>query len=283
MKQNGVAMLNTTRTVETRHGNVAISETAGSGHPVLMVHGNSSCRDVFRHQVESELGARYRIITMDLPGHGDSDDASNPDESYTQPAYAEAAADVLKTCRAEDAVVMGWSLGGHIGIEMIHMLPDMRALIMSGTPPAGPGSQEVNSAFTPLPHMAFTSKEVFSQDDAEAYARYTCGVNLPPDPVLSAAVRRTDGKARRIMWNRWTLDGLGCRQRETVETWKQPIAVVQGSDEAFFDNAYLDGINWSNLWSGKVHIIDGGGHAPFFAKPDQYNEIFARFLADVAG
>jgi pimeloyl-ACP methyl ester carboxylesterase len=269
------------RFVETQHARVAISETDGTGHPVLLIHGNSSCRQVFRHQLEGELGNRYRMIAMDLPGHGDSENARDPQESYTQPAYAEAAVDVLRACGAENAVILGWSLGGHIGIELISRLPDMRALTFSGTPPTGPGTEEVSRAFTPLPHMAFTSKELFSQEDAETYAKYTCGVDLPPDPVLSAAVKRTDGKARRIMWDRWTIEGLGCPQRRTVETWDRPIAVIQGSDEAFFDNAYLDGINWRNLWSEKVHIIDGGGHAPFWAKSDLYNGILASFLADV--
>ncbi|GAB5505575.1 MAG: alpha/beta hydrolase [Rhizobiaceae bacterium] len=272
-----------TGTINTGHGWVSFSQTTGNGPPVLMIHGNSSCRDVFRHQLNSELGATHRVITFDLPGHGESDDARDPHRSYTQPAYAEAAVEVLRALGAEDAVVMGWSLGGHIGIEMISRLPSMRALTFSGTPPSGPGAAEVNAAFTPQPHMAFTSKEVFSQEDADNYARYTCGVDLPPDPVLSAAVKRTDGKARQIMWTRWTEEGLGCPQRKTVESWDRPIAVIQGSDEAFFDNCFLDGIAWRNLWGGKVHVIDGGGHAPFWAKPAEYNEIFSRFLGELTG
>ena len=130
------------RFVETQHARVAISETDGTGHPVLLIHGNSSCRQVFRHQLEGGLGNRYRMIAMDLPGHGDSENARDPQESYTQPAYAEAAVDVLRACGAENAVILGWSLGGHIGIELISRLPDMRALTFSGTPPTGPVAPE---------------------------------------------------------------------------------------------------------------------------------------------
>lgn len=269
------------RIIDTSHGRISIKETDGKGHAVLLIHGNSSCKEVFRRQFESELGRKYRMIAMDLQGHGESENASNPERSYTLPAYAEAAAEVLRICEAENAVVVGWSLGGHIGIEMIHLLPEMHALAFSGTPPAGPGLEEVSAAFTPLPHMAFTSKEVFSQEDAEAYARYTCGVDLPLDPILSAAVKRADGIARRIMWNSFTADCLGFPQRQAVETWDRPIAVTQGSDETFFDNAYLEGIKWGNLWENRVHIVESGGHAPFWAKPDAYNEILARFLQDV--
>lgn len=269
------------RVIETSHGRISIKETGGKGRPVLLIHGNSSCKEVFRNQFDSELGRRYRMIVMDLQGHGESENASEPKRSYTLPAYAEAASEVLCARDAEDAVVVGWSLGGHIGIEMIPMLPDMRALAFSGTPPAGPGLEEVSAAFTPQPHMAFTFKEVFSQEDAEAYTRYTCGLDLPPDPVLSSAVKRADGIARRIMWASFTEDCLGVPERQTVQTWSRPIAVIQGSDETFFDNAYLEGIEWKNLWRGRIQIIEGGGHAPFWTKPDDYNRILAQFLEDV--
>jgi len=269
------------RVIETRHGRISIKETDGKGHAVLLIHGNSSCKEVFRWQLESELGRQYRMIAMDLQGHGESENASDPERSYTIPAYAETAVEVLRAREAEKAVVVGWSLGGHIGIEMIHLLPEMCALAFSGTPPAGPGLEELSAVFTPQPHMELTSQEVFSQEDAETYAKYTQGVDLPPDPGLVAAVKRTDGIARRIMFRSFAIDCVGCPQRQAVEKWDRPIAVIQGSDEPFFDNAYLDEIEWRNLWEGRVHIVEGGGHAPFWAKPDAYNEILARFLMDV--
>jgi pimeloyl-ACP methyl ester carboxylesterase len=269
------------RTVETRHGPIAIAESAGTGHPVLFIHGNSSCREVFRHQLGSALAGRYRMIAMDLPGHGRSPDAREPERTYTQPAYAEAAVDVLNSCAAAHAVVIGWSLGGHIGIEMIPRLPAMTALGFSGTPPAGPGTAEVAQAFSAVPELSFTGQEVFSREDAETYARYTCGLDLPPDPVLVDAVKRTDGKARRIMWDTWTTGGVGCPQIRTVETWPRPIAVIQGTEDPFMDIGYFDRIRFGNLWGGKVHVFEGVGHAPFWERPDDYNEILARFLAEV--
>ena len=94
-------------------------------------------------------------------------------------------------------------------------------------------------------------------------------------------MKRTDGIARRILWESFAVAGIGFPQRQAVETWDRPIAVIQGSDETFFDNAYLEGIKWRNLWEGRVHFVEGGGHAPFWARPNAYNEILARFLKDV--
>ena len=65
----------TTSVVPTSFADIAVSDSAGAGSAVLMIHGNSSCKEVFRHQLESPLGARLRLIAMDLPGHGASSDA----------------------------------------------------------------------------------------------------------------------------------------------------------------------------------------------------------------
>jgi pimeloyl-ACP methyl ester carboxylesterase len=271
------------RMIGTTHGPIAIVESSGKGPPVLFIHGNSSCREVFRHQLGSDLAGKYRMIAMDLPGHGQSADARDPEQAYTQPAYAEAAIEVLHACGAADAVVVGWSLGGHIGIEMIPRLATMTALSFSGTPPAGPGAAEVGQAFTAVPELSFTGQEVFSDEDAETYACYTCGLVLPPDPVLVGAVKRTDGRARRIMWQTWTTGNVGCPQIRTVEGWPKPIAVIQGTADPFMSIAYLDRIRFANLWGGRVHAFEGVGHAPFWERPAEYNALLARFLADVTG
>ena len=73
----------TNKTIRTSHGVIAISETPGSGIPVLMLHGNSSCKEVFAGQLEGELGNRFHLVAMDLPGHGASSDAIDPQRSYS--------------------------------------------------------------------------------------------------------------------------------------------------------------------------------------------------------
>ena len=65
-------------------------ESGGSGTAVLMIHGNSSSGAVFRNQMTGPLGERYHLIAPDLPGHGDSGDAIDPDRSYSMEGYADA-------------------------------------------------------------------------------------------------------------------------------------------------------------------------------------------------
>lgn len=269
-----------TRMIETSHGAIAIAESAGEGPPVLLIHGNSSCKEVFGHQLEGEIGRRYRLIAMDLPGHGGSEDARNPEATYNIPGYADTVSEVLADLGIESAAVMGWSLGGHIGIDMIGRYPAVRALMISGAPPVGKGEGQLAAGFLPSEHLGLAGQEVFSEEDADSYAHATCGANAPFEDFLLAAARRTDGRARAMMVGAFA-GGVGADQRRIVETSNVPLAIVNGGDEPFVNNAFVKSVGYANLWDGQVHILEGVGHAPFWEAPDRFDPIFARFLADV--
>ena len=271
-------MATTTCTVPTSCCAIAIAESKGTGPAVLLIHGNSSCKEVFRNQLEGELGRRYRMIALDLPGHGASEDAPEPEHTYTMPGYAEVAVEVLKACEVDSAAVLGWSLGGHIGLEVISRFPGLKGLMITGTPPVGP--DDLGEGFLPNPHMHLASQEVFSDAEADSFAHNTCGMNAPFEPFLLDAVRRCDGRARRIMFSSFG-GGVGDNQRTIVETSTVPLANVSGGAEPYVNNAYLETIAYANLWEGKVHLLDGLGHAPFWEAPGQFDPILARFLGDV--
>ena len=70
------------RMIPTSHADIAVAETSGSGLPVVMIHGNSSCKEVFKNQLTSPVGESNRLIALDLPGHGRSSDAFDPARSF---------------------------------------------------------------------------------------------------------------------------------------------------------------------------------------------------------
>lgn len=267
------------RLIETRNGTIAITESEGIGTPVLLIHGNSSCKEVFRNQLEGEIGQQYRLIAMDLPGHGQSDDAIDPGANYTIPGYANTANQLLDILEVDNCIILGWSLGGHIGIEMIGCYPKVSALMISGTPPIGRSEEQMAAGFLPSNHMALTGQEKFSEQDAINYARTTCGANAPFEPFLLDAVRRTDGRARTSMIAGFA-SGLGADQREIVETIDKPLAIINGAEEPFVNNQFVKNIDYANLWERQVHILDGVGHATFWEAPTEFDAIFSRFLAD---
>jgi pimeloyl-ACP methyl ester carboxylesterase len=264
----------------TSHATIAVSESGGSGPPVLLVHGNSSCKEVFRNQMEGEIGRRWRLIAIDLPGHGRSSNARNPRRTYSMPGYADMAVEVLDILGVARFAVLGWSLGGHIGLEMFTRHDGMAGLLATGTPPVPLTPEGLGRGFLPSEHMGLAGKEVFTPEDATAYARQTAGVNAPYEPFLLDAVRRTDGRARACMIG-GAVAGWGADELRLVETLDKPLAIVSGGDEPFVNNDYLQSIRYARLWDGKVHILPGIGHAPFWEAPQTFDPLFARFLTDV--
>jgi pimeloyl-ACP methyl ester carboxylesterase len=125
--------------ITTSHGSIVVEDSGGPGIPLLMIHGNSSCREVFGRQVQDPAFAHRRTIALDLPGHGGSADADDPDRSYTRQGLTDLVVEVLSMLDVREAVVLGWSLGGHVGIQMLSRFPRVVGLIITGTPPVSRG------------------------------------------------------------------------------------------------------------------------------------------------
>ncbi len=263
--------------LETSHGTIAVRESKGAGIPLLMIHGNSSTGRVFGNQLEGDIGARYRIIAPDLPGHGDSSNAIDPDRTYCMEGYADAMAEVLRTLGIEKAVVLGWSLGGHIGLELISRFPGMLGLMITGTPPVAPG--EIAQGFKTSKHMHLAGQQHFTPEDVDAYARSTCGE--PFEQFLYDGVARTDGLARKTMFEKFGA-GSGDNQREIVAHAMLPIAVVNGADEPFVNLEFVSKIEYANLWEGKTYSIPNSGHAPFWDAQHEFDVYLSRFVDAVS-
>ena len=128
----------TTTIVTTSHGEIAVAQSSGKGMPVLFIHGNSSSKEAFRKQYDSPLGEVYRMIAMDLPGHGQSSDAFDPARTYSMPGYAAVAGEVLDALGVDRATIVGWSLGGHVAMEMLSSWPGVVGVMLCAAPPVTP-------------------------------------------------------------------------------------------------------------------------------------------------
>src|SRR5258708_15788407 len=124
----GVDRAMKTSFVETTHGKLAVAESAGRGPDLLLIHGNSACKEVFRNQLEGDVGREFHVVAFDLPGHGASEDAPDPTETYSMVGYADAARQLLRAMGISSVAMLGWSLGGHIGLEMVAEGLPMRGL-----------------------------------------------------------------------------------------------------------------------------------------------------------
>lgn len=267
------------RTIETSQGRIAFLESSGSGTPVVFIHGNSTCRDVFRHQFETTTLATARhIIAIDLLGHGQSDDALDPQKAYTIPGYATTLIEALRSLNITRAALVGWSLGGHVSLEMIGQGFDAAGAMIIGAPPIKRGILGMVRGFQAQLDLLLATKSVLNARDVSRFARACVGEKHAAQ--LHDTIARTDRRARQVL-GRGLRSGLGVDQRWVVENLPTPIAVVNGSEEPFARLDYVAGISYAALWEHRCHIIDGVGHAPFLEAPERFNPLLLRFLGDI--
>ncbi|MHC4044403.1 alpha/beta hydrolase [Bradyrhizobium xenonodulans] len=243
---------------------------------MLLIHGNSSCKEIFGHQIGFLAALGYDVVAVDLPGHGNSADASAPERTYSFPGYADALNDLMQVLGIGAFHVVGWSLGGHIGIEMWATRRAVRSLLITGTPPVHLSPAGAAEGFLLTPTMELAGKADFTEDDVLAYGTAMLGSEMDPSSRLARCIRRTHGDARRLM----LANGLaGIGQDEVAAVWNcpKPLAIVQGKNDPFVNIPYLHRLTYRNLWLQNPLIVDGG-HAPHWVHASEFNRYLGEFV-----
>jgi pimeloyl-ACP methyl ester carboxylesterase len=102
------------RTIPTSDHRISLLE-AGTGAPIVAIHGLGATKASFLATVAA-LAPRFRVIAIDLPGHGDS---SKPvGAPYDARWFGEAVVQLLDELELERAHVVGNSLGGRVALEI---------------------------------------------------------------------------------------------------------------------------------------------------------------------
>jgi pimeloyl-ACP methyl ester carboxylesterase len=174
--------------------------------------------------------------------------------------------------------VVGWSLGGHIGLELLATDPRLRSLLIVGTPPGRPCAEDLARAFHNSSDMQLAAKAEFSEADAISYGSAMMGGREYLTPHLLACIKRTDGRARQLLFAS-VMNGIGKDQAKTVAAIDAPLCVVHGEKEPFVRFDYLCSLRYRALWGDRIQVIPGAGHAPHWQEPALFNQILLHFLA----
>jgi 3-oxoadipate enol-lactonase len=103
-----------TTTIEKISGSPRIAiEYAGTGEPVLFMHGIGGNRRNWRDQIPA-FAKQFKAIAWDARGYGDSDDYDGPLDFHS---YADDAVRVLDHLGVEKINLCGLSMGGRIAMD----------------------------------------------------------------------------------------------------------------------------------------------------------------------
>ena len=107
------------KTTTFKKGSVTFSDT-GKGRAVVLLHGFLGSHRIWENTI-SELSKSYRVIAIDLPGHGTTDCFGYV---HTMELLAKCVKAVMDSLRLKKYVIIGHSMGGYAGLAFADLYPD---------------------------------------------------------------------------------------------------------------------------------------------------------------
>ena len=106
--------------VPSADGVVIKYQVQGTGEPALVfVHGWSCDRSYWQTQIEY-FSKKYRVVTVDLAGHGES---GMERKDYTFSTYGEDVSAVIRKLHLKKVILIGHSMGGVVILEAARLVP----------------------------------------------------------------------------------------------------------------------------------------------------------------
>jgi pimeloyl-ACP methyl ester carboxylesterase len=241
----------------------------GDGPPLVLVHGLGGTIENWR-ALAPPLAACHRVVVPDLPGHGGS--APLP-EARDVDALAEAVLEVLAEESLGDAVWIGHSLGGVVGLRAAALRPAaVRGLVLAAAAGIGSASRAAQVTLAVL-GVARPGRLIAPYRHAWAHSRLGrraafgwWGVAdpdaLPPElaeAFLVGPAHHTDmrqaGRALLVSDPRMQLDRVSC-----------PCLCLWGASDNWV--RVEDGIEYARRLRAPIRTIAGCGHLLIGERPD---------------
>lgn len=240
---------------------------------IFFVHGNSLSSKSFLKQFE--FIEDIPIVSIDLPGHGESEKAKNPDGIYNTNSYARIVNGVAEQLQLKSVVLCGFSLGGHIVLEAYPNMNFCKGIVAVGTAFVGKPTPSFEDAF--LPHLAlnFAFSGELSEEQAEQLANaFTLNEALGKESKRE--ILNTDPFARTALLESVQKGEFGDIAK-IASSLKIPLAVIYGDCDPLLNVNHPSTIALPTLWESKIHFIKNAGHSPHYEQYKEFNELLKKF------
>ncbi len=267
--------LSSTRFLDRRDGRIAYDVT-GSGPLIVAVPGMGDLRRTYRHQVPALVDAGFRVATMDLRGHGDSD------ASFTAFDDEASASDVLALVDhlGGPAILIGNSMGAAAVVLAAAQRPaTVRGLVLIGpfvrdvpigaakrvllrTALGGPWAVAVWSAYL---RMAYPGRR---------------GADFAEHRKLTMRSMRRPGRRKAFTATTRTSHAV---VEAVLDQVQAPTLVLMGSRDPDFPDPAAEARLVADRLHGRAVMIQEAGHYPHAEFPERTTPVLLEFTGQVTG
>lgn len=231
---------------------------AGSGTPVVLIHGLSGSRAWWRKNLDA-LASRHLVVAIDLVGFGATRKVAR---HGPLPLSFDDVAALLARWLGEEfdqpVHLVGHSMGGHIAIHLAASYPRLiRSLVLvnsTGLPFRIDPRAHLRNIY-PVPRGVISFSRVLAADFLRA----------GPFSVTLGAVRLLSDDAR-----------------EALKTIAVPTLIVWGERDPLVPSAYGEELSRA-LKNAQLTVLPEAGHVSMWDNAEAFNERVLEFVANVEG
>ncbi len=244
---------------------------------IVFVHGNSSSSLTWRKQFSDALLGKYRLVAIDLPGHGASDGIPDQKAGSNLKTLAAVLIDALTALNLNsEVVVAGVSLGTNVVAEMVSAGFRPAGLFLAGPCVVGEG-YGLDKVTLPGADPTAIFSDGVPDEIVRKYAQETSVSQDPEDlEIFLKDYRRTQPLFRTHFFESLGLETYS----DEVDALRQsgiPLGIVFGADERVVDPDYLNGA-FDKLWNNTIYKIPGASHLVNVDQSVVFNRLLAAYM-----
>ena len=259
---------------------------AGSGKPLVLIHGWSQCAEEFKHQIAG-LSGSCRVIAIDQRGHGES---AKPGFGYKIHRLSKDLRELIIELDLTDVTVLGHSMGCSViwGYWELFGADRLAKIILVDEPPHltanpawTPAEKEAAGTLFASPESAYDICNSLAGPEGEETTRSIIGgmltKNCPEDVrewIFQCNFRMTRQDASTLMFNHAFQDW-----RDIIPRVALPTLVIGGRVSA----VPWKSVEWIARQIKGAHLEifeeeEGGNHFMFIENPEKFNRIVKEFI-----
>jgi pimeloyl-ACP methyl ester carboxylesterase len=253
----------------------------GTGPPLVLLHGWAVDRSFFGRQMPLARQG-YRLLAPDLPGHGERAAAGGP---ATMAALADDLADLLAAEHLEGAILVGWSMGAMLALELLARgpTPALAGLVIVDMSPriandaewrhGLAGGQDMDETRAAADRMHRHWGDYAGRIARSMFAEGSDG----DDGLVADATSRIAARDPALMAGYWR-SLAEADHRATVARLPVPVLAIAGGRSRLYRSGVA---TWIAATAPQGHAITlpDAGHAPHLEQPEAFNATVARFAA----
>lgn len=245
-------------------GNQIYYDEEGSGKTIVFVHGACENSSFWNHQ--KILADRYRLITLDLPGHGKSKPMM---DSVHVRKYADIVMEfVTKTC-PEQALLVGHSMGGAITLlNAIEKPQNLKGVVLVAT--------GAKLGVLPSIREGLRTRFVETVKSVVGPRQFASTTNLEVIRFVTNEIMKCKEMASA---DYEACNGFDVRQR--LQSISLPTLIMVGEEDK------MTPVTWStymkeNIPKSKLVILKESSHLPMLERPGDFNRHLSEFAMSLA-